>query len=68
MVVFTIFTIFKNVYLQKLFECISQNGEHQMENYFDLNKFVDTILKDVFEHHRDRRIVFSSFDPDCCIA
>ena len=39
-----------------------------MEIYFDLNKFVDTILKDVFEHHRDRRIVFSSFDPDCCIA
>lgn len=34
--------------------------------YKDLNHFVDTILKTVFDHHNNRDIIFSSFDPDVC--
>ncbi|KAL4219632.1 hypothetical protein ACF0H5_022204 [Mactra antiquata] len=45
-----------------------QSGTHEQDNYHDLNEFLDTILKVVFEHHGGRRIVFSTFDCDTCIG
>eukprot|EP00743_Colponemidia_sp_Colp-15_P006958 GILK01007509.1.p1 GENE.GILK01007509.1~~GILK01007509.1.p1 ORF type:complete len:805 (+),score=137.89 GILK01007509.1:154-2568(+) len=33
---------------------------------FDLNDFLDEILKCVFEHAGNRKIMFSCFDPDVC--
>ncbi|XP_015794566.1 glycerophosphocholine phosphodiesterase GPCPD1 [Tetranychus urticae] len=36
------------------------------EFYKDLNHFVDTILKTIFDHHNNRDIIISSFDPDVC--
>ncbi|XP_074593966.1 glycerophosphocholine phosphodiesterase GPCPD1-like [Brevipalpus obovatus] len=35
--------------------------------YDDINHFVDTILKIIFEYHNNRDIVISSFDPDVCV-
>ena len=31
-----------------------------------MNKFIDTILKTVFENAGERKILFSCFDPDVC--
>ncbi|VDI31140.1 glycerophosphocholine phosphodiesterase GPCPD1 [Mytilus galloprovincialis] len=45
---------------------LRMNGYIEESTYFDRNKFVDIILKSVFENAKDRRIVFSSFDPDIC--
>mmetsp|Transcript_28894 Transcript_28894/g.74149 ORF Transcript_28894/g.74149 Transcript_28894/m.74149 type:complete len:154 (-) Transcript_28894:212-673(-) len=33
---------------------------------FDKNRFVDDILNVVFEHCKERRLLFSSFEPDIC--
>ncbi|VDK76244.1 unnamed protein product, partial [Litomosoides sigmodontis] len=45
---------------------MQKNGLHECENYFERNDYIDIILNDVFNNAGDRRIVFSSFDPDCC--
>merc|ERR1712111_163268 len=38
-----------------------------VENVVDLNEYVDTILKVVFDHDSSQRyIIFSSFHPDIC--
>ncbi|XP_052788976.1 glycerophosphocholine phosphodiesterase GPCPD1-like isoform X2 [Mya arenaria] len=42
------------------------DGSGKIKDYFDLNRFVDIILSDVFKNHGGRRIVFSSFEPDIC--
>ncbi|KAK3838316.1 MAG: Glycerophosphoryl diester phosphodiesterase family-domain-containing protein [Linnemannia elongata] len=37
---------------------------------FELNRFVDRILQEVYDHdqtHPDRNIIFSSFHPDICL-
>ncbi|KAF9179517.1 Glycerophosphocholine phosphodiesterase [Haplosporangium sp. Z 11] len=37
---------------------------------FEMNRFVDRILKEVYDHdqtHPDRNIIFSSFHPDICV-
>ncbi|KAF9925244.1 Glycerophosphocholine phosphodiesterase [Linnemannia zychae] len=37
---------------------------------FEINRFVDRILKEVYDHdqtHPDRKIIFSSFHPDICL-
>ncbi|KAF9103319.1 Glycerophosphocholine phosphodiesterase [Mortierella sp. GBA35] len=37
---------------------------------FELNRFVDRVLKEVYDHdqtHPDRNIIFSSFHPDICL-
>lgn len=39
---------------------------HECENYFEHNTYIDVILSDVLTYAGDRRIVFSSFDPDVC--
>lgn len=35
---------------------------------FEINRYVDSILDVVFTHAHDRRVVFSCFAPDVCIA
>mmetsp|Transcript_7121 Transcript_7121/g.25365 ORF Transcript_7121/g.25365 Transcript_7121/m.25365 type:complete len:765 (-) Transcript_7121:79-2373(-) len=35
---------------------------------YEMNAYLDTILKVVFEHANTRRIIFSCFHPDVCIA
>ncbi|KAJ8300997.1 hypothetical protein KUTeg_022516 [Tegillarca granosa] len=44
----------------------NEDGVYEETNFFGRNKYVDTILKTVFESAGERRIVFSSFDPDTC--
>lgn len=43
------------------------NGAFEEINFFDRNKYVDILLRCVFENAKSRRIIFSSFDPDTCI-
>ncbi|XP_015371225.1 PREDICTED: glycerophosphocholine phosphodiesterase GPCPD1-like [Diuraphis noxia] len=44
-----------------------QDRTYELENPFDMNLFVDTILKTTFECAGSRSIVFSCFHPDVCI-
>uniref|UniRef100_A0A0N5AG98 Glycerophosphocholine phosphodiesterase GPCPD1 n=1 Tax=Syphacia muris TaxID=451379 RepID=A0A0N5AG98_9BILA len=46
---------------------MQKNGLHECENYFEHNEYLDLILSEVLTYAGDRRIVFSSFDPDICI-
>ncbi|WAQ99036.1 GPCP1-like protein [Mya arenaria] len=43
------------------------HNAHEQENYYDLNEFIDVILRVIFENHGGRRIVFTSFDCNSCI-
>uniref|UniRef100_A0A1I7YGG9 Glycerophosphocholine phosphodiesterase GPCPD1 n=1 Tax=Steinernema glaseri TaxID=37863 RepID=A0A1I7YGG9_9BILA len=45
---------------------MQKDGLHECENYFGRNEVIDVILSDVLNHAGNRRIVFSSFDPDIC--
>ncbi|VDO30970.1 unnamed protein product [Onchocerca flexuosa] len=45
---------------------MQKNGLHECENYFERNDYIDIILNDVLNNAGKRRLVFSSFDPDCC--
>lgn len=42
------------------------DGINECDNYFERNEFLDIILADVIKNAGNRRIVFSSFDPDIC--
>ncbi|VVC36861.1 Hypothetical protein CINCED_3A012450 [Cinara cedri] len=44
-----------------------QDGTFELDNPFDMNLFVDIILKTTFENAGSRSIVFSCFHPDVCI-
>ncbi|KAK7094777.1 putative glycerophosphocholine phosphodiesterase GPCPD1 homolog 2 isoform X2 [Littorina saxatilis] len=44
-----------------------ENGECEMENYFDLNVCIDRILDVILKHAGERKIVFSTFHADTCI-
>jgi glycerophosphodiester phosphodiesterase len=41
------------------------NGRNSFP-YFDLNVMADRILKVVYEHAKQRNIIFSSFNADMC--
>ncbi|GMR32180.1 hypothetical protein PMAYCL1PPCAC_02375, partial [Pristionchus mayeri] len=44
-----------------------KDGNHECAGgYFERNEFCDAILNEVLSKAGDRRIVFSSFDPDIC--
>jgi glycerophosphocholine phosphodiesterase GPCPD1 len=45
-----------------------RDGSRESHNAFEMNLFVDTVLKTVMEHAGVRKIVFSSFNPDVCYA
>lgn len=44
-----------------------ETGESEMDNYFDLNPYIDQILNVVLQHAGDRKIIFSTFHPDSCL-
>lgn len=41
-------------------------GGNEMDNFFERNLYVDTILREIFKYCGNRRILFSCFDPDTC--
>ncbi|XP_043253704.1 glycerophosphocholine phosphodiesterase GPCPD1-like isoform X1 [Colletes gigas] len=43
-----------------------KDGTFELNHPFDLNLYLDTILKVVLEYGGNRKIVFSSFNPDIC--
>ncbi|XP_011162338.1 glycerophosphocholine phosphodiesterase GPCPD1 [Solenopsis invicta] len=43
-----------------------KDGTFELNHPFDLNIYLDVILKVVLEYGGDRKIVFSSFNPDIC--
>ncbi|XP_078044797.1 glycerophosphocholine phosphodiesterase GPCPD1 isoform X1 [Augochlora pura] len=43
-----------------------KDGTFELNHPFDLNLYLDTILKVVLEYGGTRKIVFSSFNPDIC--
>jgi glycerophosphodiester phosphodiesterase len=47
---------------------LHESEEHEMDTYaVELNSFVDTVLKKVYDLGGDRNIIFSSFHPDICL-
>ncbi|GMT14848.1 hypothetical protein PFISCL1PPCAC_6145 [Pristionchus fissidentatus] len=48
------------------FPMMQEDGLHECANYFERNNFVDIIVADVLNNAGQRRIMFSSFDPDIC--
>ncbi|KAK4297274.1 hypothetical protein Pmani_030296 [Petrolisthes manimaculis] len=67
--------------LQKALECIPytcgfnvevkwtmllRDGTYELQHPFELNHFLDLIIKMVLEHSGKRKIVFSCFHPDIC--
>nr|CAD7427125.1 unnamed protein product [Timema monikensis] len=43
-----------------------QDGTYEVYHPFDLNMYLDTVLKVVLRHAGTRKIVFSCFHPDVC--
>lgn len=47
---------------------LHESEEHDMDTYaVELNSFVDTVLKKVYDLGTKRNIIFSSFHPDICL-
>ena len=44
----------------------NMDGTRESHNAFEMNVFVDAILKTVLQNAKSRKIVFSSFNPDIC--
>jgi len=43
-----------------------KDGTYELDYPFELNMFLDIVLQTVLNHAGNRRIVFSSFNPDIC--
>lgn len=43
-----------------------QDGTYELNHPFDLNMYLDTILKVVLHSAGSRKIIFSCFHPDIC--
>lgn len=47
---------------------LHESEEQEMDTYaVELNSFVDTVLKTVYDLGKKRNIIFSSFHPDICL-
>ncbi|XP_006626000.2 glycerophosphocholine phosphodiesterase GPCPD1 isoform X1 [Lepisosteus oculatus] len=55
-----------NIELKWLTQLKDGSWEGNLSTYFDMNLFLDIILKCVLQNAGKRRVVFSSFDPDIC--
>lgn len=45
-----------------------ESEDEEMDTYaVEVNSFVDTVLKTVYEHGKGRNMLFSSFNPDICL-
>uniref|UniRef100_A0A0X3PRW9 Putative glycerophosphocholine phosphodiesterase GPCPD1 homolog T05H10.7 n=1 Tax=Schistocephalus solidus TaxID=70667 RepID=A0A0X3PRW9_SCHSO len=43
-----------------------KKGGSEMDNFFERNLYIDTILKEIYQFVGNRRILFSCFDADTC--
>ncbi|KAJ8270481.1 hypothetical protein GJAV_G00115290 [Gymnothorax javanicus] len=55
-----------NIELKWISQLKDGSWDGNLSSYFDMNLFVDIILKCVHQNAGKRRIVFSCFDPDIC--
>jgi glycerophosphodiester phosphodiesterase len=47
---------------------LHETEEQEMDTYaVELNSFVDTVLTKVYDLGKERKIIFSSFNPDICL-
>jgi glycerophosphodiester phosphodiesterase len=47
---------------------LHESEEQEMDQYaVEINSFVDTVLKTVYDLGGNRNIIFSSFNPDICL-
>jgi glycerophosphodiester phosphodiesterase len=54
--------------IEMKYPMLHESEEEEMDQYaVELNTFVDTVLQVVYDHANQRRIVFSSFNPDICL-
>ncbi|EKG19447.1 hypothetical protein MPH_03310 [Macrophomina phaseolina MS6] len=54
--------------IEMKYPMLHESEEHDMDTYaVELNSFVDTVLKKVYDLGVKRNIIFSSFHPDICL-
>jgi glycerophosphodiester phosphodiesterase len=54
--------------IEMKYPMLYESEEHEMDTYaVELNSFVDTVLKKVYDLGKKRKIIFSSFNPDICL-
>lgn len=54
--------------IEMKYPMLHETEEHEMDQYaVELNSFVDTVLKTVYDLAGKRNIIFSSFNPDICL-
>ena len=54
--------------IEMKYPMLHESVEHEMDTYaVELNSFVDTVLTKVYDLGKNRKIIFSSFNPDICL-
>jgi glycerophosphodiester phosphodiesterase len=54
--------------IEMKYPMLFESEEHEMDTYaVELNSFVDSVLKMVYDLGKKRNIIFSSFNPDICL-
>ena len=54
--------------IEMKYPMLFESEEQEMDTYaVELNSFVDTVLNMVYDHGKQRNIIFSSFNPDICL-
>jgi len=54
--------------IEMKYPMLFESEEHEMDTYaVELNSFVDSVLKMVYDLAKQRNIIFSSFNPDICL-
>ncbi|KAF2182168.1 GDPD-domain-containing protein [Zopfia rhizophila CBS 207.26] len=54
--------------IEMKYPMLHESEEHEMDQYaVELNSFVDTVLKTVYDLAGKRNVIFSSFNPDICL-
>jgi glycerophosphodiester phosphodiesterase len=54
--------------IEMKYPMLHETEEQEMDTYaVELNSFVDTVLTKVYDLGKERKIIFSSFNPDICL-
>lgn len=54
--------------IEMKYPMLSESEDEEMDTYaVELNSFVDTVLKTVYDFGKGRNMIFSSFNPDICL-
>ena len=54
--------------IEMKYPMLHESEEHEMDTYaVELNSFVDTVLTKVYDLGKNRKVIFSSFNPDICL-